>query len=103
MTKKLFIVDAISTFRNRYVVEAESIEHAYDEVTMVESGAEKDYFEPATQKYLGETIIDGREISINEFNKIILPENMDLHESSSYWMEEKLIRKIDYGERNTRT
>ena len=43
--KKLYIVDTISTFRHRYVIEAAELEHAYDEVTMVDSGNDADSFE----------------------------------------------------------
>jgi hypothetical protein len=95
-TKKLFVVDTISSFRIRYVIEAESLEHAYDEVTMLDSGAAEDFFEPVTQKHIGETIIDGREIKKKHFNKMLveLAENKD--ELSSHWMGDSLIRKIDY-------
>jgi len=94
--KKLFVVDTIVTFRKKYVIEAESLEHAYDEVCMVDSGADKDYFEPVTSRFLGETIIDGRKISKKKFNKLLAELEHDKKEDSSYWMGEELIRKIDY-------
>ena len=97
MTKKLFVVDAISTFRNRYVIEAESLEHAFDEVSMVDSGCEKDMFEPVAQRFLGESISDGREISKEEFDKMLVGLSQDKYESCSHWMGDKLIRVIDYG------
>lgn len=89
--KKLFVVDTISTFRQRYVIEAESLEHAYDEVTMCDSGDEADAFEEFSQKWLGETIIDGREIKMKHFNKML-----EEDKECCAWMGEKLIRKIDY-------
>lgn len=89
--KKLFVVDTISTFRQRYVIEAESLEHAYDEVTMRDSGSEDDDFEEFSQKWLGETIIDGREIKMKHFNKML-----EEDKECCGWMGEKLIRKIDY-------
>jgi hypothetical protein len=89
--KKLFIVDTISTFRQRYVIEAESLEHAYDEVTMRDSGSEDDDFEEFSQKWLGETIIDGREIKMKHFNKML-----EEDKECCGWMGEKLIRKINY-------
>ncbi len=89
--KKLFVVDTISTFRQRYVIEAESLEHAYDEVTMRDSGSEEDDFEEFSQKWLGETIIDGREIKMKHFNKML-----EEDKECSGWMGEKLIRKINY-------
>lgn len=94
--KKLYLVDTIVTFRHRYVVEADELTHAYDEVVMIDSDSEDNYFEPVTQKCLGETIIDGREISKKEFDKMlkVLATNDD--EMSSYWMGDDLIRKINY-------
>lgn len=89
--KKLFVVDTISTIRIRYVIEAESLEHAYDEVTMRDSGSEEDDFEEFSQKWLGETIIDGREIKMKHFNKMLGEDK-----ECCAWMGEKLIRKIDY-------
>lgn len=101
MKKKLYIVDTICTFRHRYVVEAKSLEHAYDEVTMKESGAEEDYFSEFSQKYLGETIIDGRQIDQKEFDNMIsyFHNNNTPEEMSSYWLGDGLIRKIDYKEK----
>jgi hypothetical protein len=95
-SKKLFVVDTLVTYRNRYVIEAESLEHAYDEVTMLDSGDDEDLFEPFSQKALPEQIIDGRKISKKKFDKMIL----ELEETGegSPWMGEKLIRKINYGE-----
>lgn len=88
---KLFVVDTISTFRQRYVIEAECLEHAYDEVTMRDSGNEADSFEEFSQEWLGETIIDGRKIKMKHFNKML-----EEDKNCSGWMGEKLIRKIDY-------
>ena len=96
MKKKLFVVDTITTFRHRYVIEAESLEHAYDEVTMNESGNDADMFEPVSQRYLGETIIDGRKISKDKFDKMVTKLSIDAKESCSHWLGDKLIRRIDY-------
>ena len=93
--KKLFVVETISTFRHRYVVEAESLEHAYDEVTMRDAGGEDD-FEEVTQKHIGEDIIQGHKISKKKFNKMLKDLEADKDEMSSYWMGDKLIRKINY-------
>jgi hypothetical protein len=92
--KKLFIVDTISTFRHRYVIEANELEHAFDEVTMIDSGNDADSFESIEQEYMGETILDGREISNKDFKKLL--EQMEAKGTGSHWMGEKLIRKIDY-------
>lgn len=96
-TKKLFIVDTITTFRHRYVIEANEISHAYDEVTMIDSGNPDDLFESATYKCLGETIIDGREITKEDFDNMLVELKTDnTGENSSYWMGDELIRKINY-------
>lgn len=96
---KLFIVDTLVTFRNRYVVEAECIDHAYDEVTMIESGNKSDYFDPFSQLRMTEAIIDGRKISRKTFRKMIkdLENDKNPQESGSYWMGEDLIRVINYN------
>ena len=96
MTKKLFLVDTIVTFRHKYVIEADELNHAYDEVTMRESGNDTDYFDEITQRYLGETILDGRQITDEEFKQILVTLQSDKDELSSHWMGDKLIRKIDY-------
>lgn len=94
--KKLFLVDTITTFRHKYVIEAESLIHAYDEVVMRESGDESDSFDEVTQRYLGETITDGREISKKDFKGLLETCKADKDELSSHWLGEQLIRKIDY-------
>lgn len=91
--KKLFVIDTISTFRHRYVIEAESLEHAYDEVTMRDSGSPEDDFEEFSQKWLGETITDGREIKMKHFEKML-----EEDPECCKWMGEKLIRRIKYGQ-----
>lgn len=92
----LYVVDTIITYRMRYVVEAREESHALDEVTMKDSGREDDHFDEVTQKFLGETIIDSREISKKKFDKMLKDLEADKSEFSSYWMGDKLIRKIAY-------
>lgn len=94
---KLFLVDTIVTFRHKYVVEAESLEHAYDEVTMRDSGAEEDSFDEISQRFLGETIADGRRISKKDFKELLQTMAADKDETSSHWLGKDLIRKIDYS------
>ena len=95
--KKLYLVDTIVTFRHKYVVEADELEHAYDEVTMLDSSSGEDDFIEVTQRYLGETITDGREITKKEFKKLLKDLEKDKNENSSYWLGTDLIRKIDYN------
>ena len=92
----LYVIDTLVQFRHRYVIEADCVDHAYDEVAMRESSNEKDYFDEIAQMYLGETILDGREITYEDFQKMLDELKNDKHESSSYWMGDKLIRKVDY-------
>jgi hypothetical protein len=98
MSKKLFIVDTIVTFRHKYVIEADALEHAYDEVTMRDSGDPEDSFEEVTQRFLGEQICDGREITKAEFDALLVTIANDTDELSSTWMGDELIRKINYKE-----
>lgn len=93
----LYVVDTISTFRHRYIIEAKSLEHAYDEITMRDSGNTDDEFEEMTQKFIGESIIDGREITKKEFNLMLEQLEKDSTESCSYWLGDKLIRKVNYN------
>lgn len=91
----LFVVETISTFRHRYVIECESLEHAYDTVTMEEAPE-------FSQMHLGEQIVTGREITRKEFKR--MNEALELHgdgthyrpESGSPWMGEKMIHKVKY-------
>jgi hypothetical protein len=98
MGKKLYLVDTITTFRHKYVVEAGALEHAYDEVTMRDSGNPTDDFNEVTQRYLGETITDGREITKAEFDAMLVALEDDKDELASTWLGDELIRKINYKE-----
>lgn len=89
----LFEIDVLVSFRNKYVIEAESLEHAYDELVMTEHNRE---FDEVTQKFLGEQIIDGREITLEGMKEMMNRLKDDKSELCSYWMEDKLIHKIDY-------
>ena len=89
--KKLFLVDTIVTYRMRYVIEAKELPHAFDEVTMIDSGNPEDSFSEFSQKYIGEDILDGREISMKEFDVLLSTDK-----ECSHWMGKKLIRKINY-------
>lgn len=91
----LFEIDVLTTFRNKYVIEAESIEHAYDELVMTEHNRE---FDEVTQKFLGEQIIEGRETTKEGVADMINRLKVDKSELCSYWMDfDKLIHKIDYN------
>jgi len=89
----IFLVDALSTFRMKYAIEAETLEHAYDELVMTEHDRT---FDEITQKWLGEQIIDGREISHEELTALLQNLANDKDEMSSHWMGDKLIHKVQY-------
>ena len=87
----LYLVDTIVTYRMKYVIEAKELSHAYDEVTMSDG-----ILSELTQRCLGETICDGREVTIEEINKMLETFKSDDAELSTHWMGEKQINKIKY-------
>lgn len=93
--KKLVMVECISSFRNRYVVEVEDeIDHALDEVIMRESDED---FTEFSQEYMGMMTISHREITREEYLKTFDKDNAYLKD----WPEEKklaFINKADYDE-----
>lgn len=96
----LYVVDALSTFRMRYVVEAKCEEHALDEVTMIDSGSDDDLFYEFSQKHIGHTIVDSREITRADFDKLVqdLKDRKDKNDMGSPWMGDKIIRVVKYKE-----
>lgn len=96
--KKLFLVDTVVTYRMKYVIEADELSHAYDEITMKDSGNIADEFNEVSQRFLGEQISDGREITLPEYHNMLTTLSNDTNESCSCWMGDKMIRKIKYEE-----
>ena len=92
----LFEVDVLHTFRMKYVIEGDSLEHAYDEITTMSSGRTADHFEELSQKFLGDQIIDGKQISNEEFTLLCAKLIADKNESSNAASGQALIRKINY-------
>ena len=64
--KKLFIVETISMFRMRYVVEANEAEHAADEVVFKLGDSDLQEF---SQHHVDEVITSTREITQEEYLK----------------------------------
>jgi hypothetical protein len=64
MEKKLYMVEAVSIFRMRYVVEARTSAHAEDEVVMRLTAEE---FKEFSQKHVDEVVTTTREISAQDF------------------------------------
>jgi hypothetical protein len=93
--KKLFMVETVSMFRLTYVIEAESAEHAADEVVMNTSGAYDENFQEFSQKHLDEVIVSTRPLKRKDYIKTFDEYNDYL----SNWTEEQKLRyinKIDY-------
>lgn len=90
MVKKLVLVETISMFRMRYVMEVQDdINHASDEFVC------NDKLVELSQKHLDDTIVSLREIDQDEYLRIFDEDNNYL---SDFTIEEKLdyINKIDY-------
>lgn len=90
--KKLYMIEVMSTFRMRYVVEAEELEHAMDEYVMRENDID---FKEFSQEHIGTHIFSSREISDKEYFEIFNQDNSYL---STWPKEDKIefINKIDY-------
>lgn len=90
MTKKLVLVESVSMFRMRHVIEVEDmVEHAGDELIFNNKLIEM------SQKHLDDIIVSLREIDQKEFLKIFDEDNDYLKD----WSEDKkleYINKIDF-------
>ncbi len=94
MEKKLYLVETVSMFRMRYVVEAKESEHAADEVTC-NTGDLKEF----SQKHIAENIVSVWELSKEEYMECFNEDNDYLRSLSD---EQKLqfINVINYGDEN---
>ena len=91
---KTYLVEVISQYLVRYVVEAREESHALDEVFMKCELYSEDWKE-FSQKHLGDTIMSSREVDETEILRVFDKDNDYLKE---WAQEEKLtfINKIDY-------
>jgi len=83
-----YLVETISMFRLRYVVECESAEHAQDTVSMNEA----DEF---GQLHIDENIVSKREVTDEEISVLFIEDHPYLKE----WGPEKAmeyVHKVDY-------
>jgi hypothetical protein len=95
MEKKLYLVETVSIFRHRYVVEAKDAEHACDEVVMNTSGSYDDNFQEFSQKHIDECITSTHQITPEEYLKYFDEDNHYLKN----WSEDKkkvFINVINY-------
>jgi hypothetical protein len=91
MTKKLYLVETVSIFRMRYVVEAREAEHANEEFIM-----NKDNITEFSQHHVDECITSTREISSEEFIELFDTDN-DYCKSWHDYQKYNCINKIDYN------
>ena len=92
MEKKLYLVETVSMFRMRYVVEAREEGHATDEVVM-EIGQED--FQEFSQHHMDEVIVSTRELSTKDYLELFDKDNSYLKS----WPDEdkmKFINKVEY-------
>lgn len=90
-----YLVETVSVFRLRYVVEAECAEHAKDDVTMNFDGKMHEF----SQLHIDEMITSAREIDTEEYLRLYDEDNPHF----KYWTdEEKLawVNVIDYNKPN---
>lgn len=86
-----YLVETISVFRIRYVIEAECAEHAKDEVTMNNDGNLREF----SQYHVDEMITSTREIDQTEYLRLFDEDNDYLRE----WSEDQKLgftNVIDY-------
>jgi len=94
MKKKLYLVETISFFRHRYVVEAKEATHATDE-TVMNVGTSNENWKEFSQAHIDETVTSVRDISIEEYLKLFDKDNDYLR---GWTNKQKLavINTIDY-------
>lgn len=96
MEKKLYMVETVSIFRHRYVVEAREAEHASDEVIMGIGRSSSD-FQEFSQKHIDELITSTREINAEEYLKEFDADN-DYLKEWSIPQKMQYIHSIDYSD-----
>jgi len=92
MEKKLYLVETVSMFRLRYVVEAREASHAEDEFVM-EIG--KDSFKEFSQHHMDEVIVSTRELSATDYMDLFDSDN-DYLKSWSNQEKMSMINTIEY-------
>ena len=91
----LYVVNVLTTFREKFVLEANSKEDASDEIVMTEHNRE---YSELTQRWLGDQIVDIQEMTMDELEKHVEELREDDRELCSHWMPlESIIHKVSYG------
>jgi len=86
---KLYLVETISMFRMRYVVECKEEVHALDTVTMHTTGGEE--LKEFSQQHLDEVISSSREISRIEYLDLFDKDNEYLKD----WNESQKLQYVN--------
>ena len=89
----IFQITTVNTFRNRYVVEASSIDEAYDAILI-------DRPEELSQVHIDESVIDGRQISKSEFKRLLVKvqnETDNQQGLDNAHMGEKIIHRVKFS------
>ena len=85
-----FVVDVVSMFRMRYVIECENAEHAMDTAITVKEVKE------FGQKHIGENIVSCREIADDQI-PILFFEDHPYLESWGPSIATEYVHKVDYS------
>ena len=88
--RKLALVETVSTFRHRYVVEIPEGKLSWAEDTVVSEEAEE-----FSQKHLEQTIVSSREISVEEMHDLFVKDNDYLKDWTVEKIYETAITQID--------
>lgn len=88
--RKLALVETVSTFRHRYVVEVPEGKLSWAEDTVVSEEAEE-----FSQKHLEQTIVSSREISVDEMHDLFVKDNDYLKDWTVEKIYETVITQID--------
>ena len=94
MKKKLYLVETVSMFRMRYVIEAREEDHAKDEFVMKIG---KEDFHEFSQHHVDEVIVSTRELSAKEYLKLFDKDN-DYLKSWDISDKMRFINSVDYKE-----
>jgi hypothetical protein len=88
--KKLYLVETVSIFRMRYVIEAEDESHALDEVTYHVTGGEE--LKEFSQKHIDEVVVSSRKISNKSYLKLFDKDNDYLKN----WNKEQKLQYVNW-------
>jgi len=88
-----YVVDVLSTFRNRYVIKAKCLDDALDEVVFNEHDPE---FNEFSQKHIGTQVFDARQIAYADILELSKKDNDYLSSWTEAEVVERLTNTIDY-------